>query len=42
MHPAAIAGIVGGGALALSGIIGGTIWFVRRIGAGVPPLDGGT
>ena len=32
MHPAAIAGIVGGGALLLSGIIGGAIWGVRRIG----------
>ncbi|WP_449280665.1 choice-of-anchor M domain-containing protein [Leucobacter sp.] len=32
MHPAAIAGIVGGGALMLGGIIGGAIWGVRRIG----------
>lgn len=35
-HPAQIAGVVGGGLLLLSGIVGGTVWFVRRYAAGVP------
>jgi flagellar biogenesis protein FliO len=33
MHPAAVAGVVGGGLLMLSGIIGGTVWYVRRLGS---------
>lgn len=33
LHPAAVAGIVGGGLLALAGIVGGTVWMVRRTGA---------
>lgn len=33
LHPAAVAGIVGGGLLAIAGIAGGTVWFLRRTGA---------
>jgi surface-anchored protein len=35
LHPAAVAGYVGGGFLALSGIGGATWWAVRRVGAAV-------
>lgn len=37
LHPAAVAGVVGGGLLLLGGIIGGMIWYLRRLGANTAP-----
>lgn len=40
VHPGVIAGVLGGGALVVGGIIGGTVWYVRRLGASA--VDAGT